>query len=280
MVGSWFRVFCGVPESFKMVGHLFSHVLLRTKELFHRGLLSGHSFFRQICDGCGIALSLIVYLVNTVVNILLIGTQNCFAVLLAAWEAVSGPVQKILELTLALFSYLSSSLRTVHRLYLLVLARTQAVLLLEIWQRAVRRGSRTGQAAGSNRADAGPVDAQGPPEAVRAPLPPPPPLPPPQPQNPDPPPGTSSRDRPLKKHLCGDGDKVAPQTELLSLLKEHEERKKCVICQDSVKTVLLLPCRHLCLCRDCTDIFLRQPIHQHNCPLCRHMILQTMDVFL
>lgn len=358
MVGSWFRVFCGVPESFKMVGHLFSHVLLRTKELFHRGLLSGHSFFRQICDGCGIALSLIVYLVNTVVNILLIGTQNCFAVVLAAWEAVSGPVQKILELTLALFSYLSSSLvgtaillwtpcqlaleflrslsqifvsvfllnlygllltlaivamatlyvnpglarrvvertlrymstvpslsrlqRTVHRLYLLVLARTQAVLLLEIWQRVVRRGSRTGQAAGSNRADTGPVDAQGPPEAVRAPLPPPPPLPPPQPQNnnPDPPPGTSSRDRPLKKHLSGDGDKVAPQTELLSLLKEHEERKKCVICQDSVKTVLLLPCRHLCLCRDCTDIFLRQPIHQHNCPLCRHMILQTMDVFL
>ncbi|GMH51393.1 hypothetical protein TrST_g4603 [Triparma strigata] len=62
------------------------------------------------------------------------------------------------------------------------------------------------------------------------------------------------------------------------LIKERmsteEEKRMCVICQTSPKTVLLMPCRHMCLCQVCS---------RHNelvkCPLCREKITQKIDVY-
>lgn len=359
MIGGGMQLFGGTLESFKMVGYLSSHLLLRMKELLHRGLLSGHGLLRQACEGCAILFSLLLYFINTIINLLLIGTQNLYGLMVSMVEAVSSPLQKALELTLTVLTFFYSTivgtsillwtpcrlameflgslghifisvflLNTYGLLLTLViiasatiylnpaltqqgvqrvveyvnavpfLQRLQRTLrrlyLLErnLWQRLAWPRSRLGfwtlteegDALGTGDGNVQEInDEQAAPQEdvagqgeVGDPL--------NQPEAPeamaDPPLASSSTHRPLQKMPSEEGSKSSPADNLLTLLKEQEERKKCVICQDSTKTVVLLPCRHLCLCRDCTNILLRQPIYQHNCPLCRHMILQTMDVYL
>ncbi|XP_059187872.1 E3 ubiquitin-protein ligase RNF26 [Centropristis striata] len=366
MLGSLVLALEGLLESLKMVGYLSMHVLLRGKEQLCRGLLS-------LLEGCGIAVSLVVYFTNTLVNFALIATQNIYSVLVSVWQTVSSPLQKVLELTLTSFTFLYSSLvgtsaflwspckllldflvslvhmfisvfilniygllltvtialtttaymnpeltrqavvqivdyinsfPALHRLYLALhrlasalqssphfvrgsMQRLQRILhhlyMLErgLWQQLSRLSSRLGLALRTQLNRDNRVHGDGDPGEERR----------------DPPDGragdgthqelldlvipSSSTDRPLKKQTSlGKDGKSLPAENLLTLLKEQEERKKCVICQDCTKTVVLLPCRHLCLCRDCTNILLRQPIYQQNCPLCRHMILSTMDVYL
>lgn len=368
MLGSFVLALEGLLESLKMVGYLSMHVLLRGKEHLCRGLLS-------VLEGCGIAVSLVVYFANTMVNFALIATQNVYLVVVSVWQTVSSPLQKVLELMLTSFTFLYSNLvgtsaflwypcklvldflvSLVHmfisifilniygllltvtialtttaylnpeltqqaalrilnyinsfpalrRLYLAFCCLTSTLqrtphfirravqrlprilhhlYLLErrLWQQLLQLSSQLGLALrtqlhnDNNNRERGDGD--------------------PGEQRRDPPDGragdgahqelldlvfpSSSTDRPLKKQSSsGKDSKPLPAENLLTLLKEQEDRKKCVICQDCTKTVVLLPCRHLCLCRDCTNILLRQPIHQQNCPLCRHMILNTMDVYL
>ena len=50
--------------------------------------------------------------------------------------------------------------------------------------------------------------------------------------------------------------------------------KFCVICQLEEKSILLLPCRHLCLCQKCSR---RKELQ--SCPLCREEIQDKMHVF-
>lgn len=47
-------------------------------------------------------------------------------------------------------------------------------------------------------------------------------------------------------------------------------RGKCVVCLDSYAEVMLYPCNHLCLCKDCCDRLENQNIDSnHQCPICR-----------
>ncbi|XP_029027042.1 E3 ubiquitin-protein ligase RNF26 [Betta splendens] len=358
----------GLLESLKMVGYLSMHVLLRGKEQLCRGVLS-------LVEGCSIAVSLVLYLTNTVVNFALIATQNVYLSAVSVMQTVSTPLQKVLELTLTSFTFLYSSLvgtsaflwspckllldllvSLVHMflsifilniygllLTIAVTLTTTAYLnpgltrqaavrfwahinsspalrrlhqalrhlvsalqgashvarsnirhlqrllynlyLLErgLWQQLSRHSSQLGLALRTNlhrdnndraRGDGNPgAERRDPPDGRAGDG--------DHQELPNTEPSSSSTDPALERSPDKGGDvKILPAANLLSLLKEQEDRKKCVICQDCTKTVVLLPCRHLCLCRDCTNILLRQPIYQQNCPLCRHMILNTMDVYL
>ncbi|KAK1336437.1 hypothetical protein QTO34_004244 [Cnephaeus nilssonii] len=342
---------CSGLESLKLLGHLASHGAWRSRDLLHRGLLSvvssGHALLRQACDVCAIAMSLVAYVINSLVNICLIGTQNLFSLLLALWDAVTGPLWRVTDVMAAFLAHISSSavamaillwtpcqlamelLASAARLVagfvlvnltglvllacvlavtvtvlhpdLTVRLATQALgqlharpsyhrlredvtrlsrlaLGLEAWHRV---WSRSLQLASWPNWGGAPGAPQGGPRRVPAAR-------------------TSQQDalpeagpRPEAEEEEGRTARVTAAwgRERLSeepvagqdpwqLLKEQEERKKCVICQDQSKTVLLLPCRHLCLCQACTEILMRHPAHHRNCPLCRRGILQTLSVYL
>ncbi|GMH57495.1 hypothetical protein TL16_g02395 [Triparma laevis f. inornata] len=76
----------------------------------------------------------------------------------------------------------------------------------------------------------------------------------------------------LKSSLESVGE--AKEKLIMDRMNNEEEKRMCVICQTSPKTVLLMPCRHMCLCQVCS---------RHNelvkCPLCRQKITQKIDVY-
>ncbi|NXM15234.1 RNF26 ligase, partial [Ploceus nigricollis] len=379
---------CGAMEGMRAAGHLvwhlLSHLALRGRELAQRGLGAvlgcGQALGRQLCEALAIGTSLLMYLVNSLVNVCLIGTQNLFTLLAALWDSLAGPVIRVAELLAAFLAHVSSGAiavsillwspcqmafellcsatelfisiffvnvyglgllllivvvsafvfnpgllwtltgyllgyfhtlpsvrrlqRDVWRLYQVAVLTLGVAMTSQPWRRLVdwiqqvtnwsqggrmvNQGSDQRRAVGAPRAPATDrvtlgqllaeleeqLDAeQGPqprPALSRA-------GPGQRPQTSREEPGTSWWKGPRKQQLNAEG---APDNDPWVLLKEQEERKKCVICQDQTKTVLLLPCRHLCLCQECTEVLLQQDIYQRNCPLCRQVILQTLNVYL
>ncbi|NXI95823.1 RNF26 ligase, partial [Psophia crepitans] len=386
------RSCCGGLEGLKVVGHLLSHLALRGKELLQRGLCGllgcGQALARQACEGLAIGTSLLAYLVNSLVNVCLIGTQNLFTLVAALWDSVASPFLRVTDLLAAFLAHVSSGAiavsillwspcqlafqllasvtelfintvfvniyglglllliivvsafvfnpgllwtltgyvlgyfsmlpsyhrlqQNVWRLYQVAVLTLGMAVTSQAWRRLVdwslqvtdwSRGGRTMNRESNQRGTAAPaprpaafgrltlaglgqlpaehedrLDAERVPQArpalSRSAG--------PRLQQPREEPSTSWG-KPLRRQqlnaTAGD-DEGTSDNDPWVLLKEQEERKKCVICQDQTKTVLLLPCRHLCLCQECTEVLLQQSIYQRNCPLCRQMILQTLNVYL
>jgi len=71
-------------------------------------------------------------------------------------------------------------------------------------------------------------------------------------------------------------DQLKQQMEELKSLKRAkevlEDQKLCVVCADSEIHVVLLPCRHRCLCRTCAPVL-------KKCPICRKEIGDRIETF-
>ena len=53
-------------------------------------------------------------------------------------------------------------------------------------------------------------------------------------------------------------------------LETERDKHKCVVCQDHPKNVLVMPCKHMCLCIDCArSIVGNRNAQRRICPLCR-----------
>ena len=50
-----------------------------------------------------------------------------------------------------------------------------------------------------------------------------------------------------------------------------DAQDKCVVCIERPRTVLLLPCKHLCLCKVCLG-----QLPDANCPVCRQPFTNTV----
>lgn len=63
-------------------------------------------------------------------------------------------------------------------------------------------------------------------------------------------------------------------------IEKEKEKTKCVVCQDHDKSVLILPCKHLCLCLQCGNTIARsRNVERRVCPLCRKKIETIMNVY-
>jgi predicted RNase H-like nuclease (RuvC/YqgF family) len=74
--------------------------------------------------------------------------------------------------------------------------------------------------------------------------------------------------------------------EVVSVLTKLSERKQqllrrttsellCVVCLDEPKRIMLSPCNHLCLCRNCANSGIL-----NECPVCRARVSKRVEVFM
>ncbi|KAF5182783.1 Boi-related e3 ubiquitin-protein ligase 1-like [Thalictrum thalictroides] len=76
---------------------------------------------------------------------------------------------------------------------------------------------------------------------------------------------------------CKDEHKTKTlSTDLETIVKENYElkqRKFCKVCHENEVSVLLLPCRHLCLCKNCESKL-------DSCPICNSLKNASLQIFI
>lgn len=63
-------------------------------------------------------------------------------------------------------------------------------------------------------------------------------------------------------------------------LERERDKNLCVVCQTENKNIVVMPCRHMCMCKNCcTQLFRIHRYHRRTCPLCRQTITSTMEIY-
>lgn len=73
------------------------------------------------------------------------------------------------------------------------------------------------------------------------------------------------------------GSRDDVEEELLREVEREREDKLCCICQDREKCIMMLPCRHLCICERCQALLKN---HGNSCPMCRRQVKQMIKAYL
>lgn len=67
---------------------------------------------------------------------------------------------------------------------------------------------------------------------------------------------------------------VAPQQQKSQSSQIEDDERLCVVCEDAKKEIIILPCKHMCLCTKCANFELIK-----ECPMCRGKVEDSMTVF-
>lgn len=70
-------------------------------------------------------------------------------------------------------------------------------------------------------------------------------------------------------------ERLQSSKEMEDALSDLEASLLCIVCRENRKGALILPCRHLCLCPQCSQQFTFK-----DCPICRQKVDQIMNVYL
>lgn len=68
------------------------------------------------------------------------------------------------------------------------------------------------------------------------------------------------------------------KTKIEETFPSSRSHSHCVICWERNRNIVLLPCRHLCLCKECSQC-LQRGEDEIRCPICRNVVDIVMPVF-
>ncbi|CAL9130329.1 unnamed protein product [Musa acuminata var. zebrina] len=71
------------------------------------------------------------------------------------------------------------------------------------------------------------------------------------------------------QEIYGIGNSVGGETD------ENDSGKECVICLSEPRETTVLPCRHMCMCRECAKVLRFQT---NRCPMCRQLVEQLLEI--